>query len=64
MTLSEFVSALTNTSALITVTDSDDTQLIKFVASGSDYVLETTLASTVESVTIVNATSITVKLSE
>lgn len=62
MALSDFLATLTNTTANVTVIDSTDVELIKFVASGSAQILATTLAKTIDEITIVNAQNITIKL--
>ena len=63
MTLSDFITALTNTGATIKLVDSQNAELIRFVASGSAQLLATTLASTVDKITVEGSNQITVKLS-
>lgn len=62
MTLTQFFEILTNTSATITIIDSDDTELVKIVASGYEQLLADTLARTVAEVTVSTSTAIKVKL--
>jgi len=59
MTLSDFITALTNTGATIKLVDSQNAELIRFVASGSAQLL----ATTVDKITVEGSNQITVKLS-
>lgn len=62
MTLSEFMAALNNPSAVITVIDDDNTELIKLYAPGYAQLLAALLAREVDKVTVVNQAAITVVL--
>ena len=62
MTLSEFLAALNNPNAVVTVVDSDNTELVKIYASGYEQLLATLLAREVDKVTIANANGVTVLL--
>ena len=62
MTLQEFLAALTNAQALVTVVDSDDAELIKLYAAGYAQLLATLLAREVDTVTIANPQAVSVKL--
>ena len=64
MTLSEFLAALTNAQAVVTVQDNDGTELVKLFAAGYAQLLAELLAREVAQVTVVNQTAITVKLAE
>lgn len=61
MTLSEFLVALTNADALVTVIDGDK-ELVKLYAPGYNQLLAVLLAREVAQVTVVNPKAITVKL--
>ena len=62
MTLSEFLAALNNPQAVVTVNDSDNTELIKMYAAGYAQLLATLLAREVDKVTVVNQAAITILL--
>ena len=62
MTLSEFLTALNNPNMLITVQDSDNSELIKLYAAGHAQLLATLLAREIDKVTIVNPQNATVLL--
>ncbi len=62
MTLSEFLAALNNPNAVITVIDDDNTELIKLYAAGYAQLLATVLAREVDKVTVVKVDQITVLL--
>lgn len=64
MTLSEFLAALNNPQAVVTVLDSEtgNPELIKLYASGYEQLLAALLAREVDKVTIVNAAAVTVIL--
>ncbi len=62
MTLSEFLAALNNPQAVVTVIDDDNTELIKLYAAGYAQLLATLLAREVDKVTVVNQAAITVIL--
>jgi predicted YcjX-like family ATPase len=62
MTLSEFLAALNNPQAVVTVFDDDNTELIKLYAAGYAQLLATLLAREVDKVTVVNQAAITVIL--
>lgn len=62
MTLLEFFTALDNANAVITIIDSDDSELVKVYASGSDQLLATLLARDVDKIKVSSATAITVTL--
>lgn len=62
MTLSEFLVSLTNTDALVTVLDADNTELVKLYAPGYAQLIATLLAREVSKVTVVNPKAITVVL--
>lgn len=62
MTLSEFLAALNNPQAVVTVIDNDNTELIKLYAAGYAQLLATLLAREVDKVTVVNQAAITVVL--
>lgn len=62
MTLSEFLAALNNPQAVVTVIDDDNTELIKLYAAGYAQLLATLLAREVDKVTVVNQAAITVVL--
>lgn len=64
MTLTQFLAALTNTNMVVTVLDSNDTELVKMYAAGYQQLLETLLAKTVSQITFVSAQAVTVKLAE
>lgn len=62
MTLSEFLAALTNAQAVVTVIESDNTELVKLYAAGYSQLLATLLAREVDKVTIANANGVSVLL--
>ena len=62
MTLSEFLAALNNPNAVVTVVDSDNTELVKVYASGYEQLLATLLAREVDKVTIASANGVIVLL--
>ena len=64
MTLSEFLAALNNPQAVVTVLDSEtgNPELIKLYASGYEQLLAALLAIEVDKVSIVNAAAVTVLL--
>lgn len=62
MTLQEFLAALNNPNAVITVIDDDNTELIKLYAAGYAQLLATVLAREVDKVTVVKVDQITVLL--
>lgn len=64
MTLSEFLAALNNPQAVVTVLDSEtgNPELIKLYAAGYEQLLATLLAREVDKVTIVNQAAVTVIL--
>ena len=62
MTLTQFLAALTNTTAVVTVNDNDGSELVKLYASGYQQLLATLLAREVEEVTVVNNQAVTIKL--
>ena len=62
MTLQEFLAALNNPNAVITVIDDDSTELIKLYAAGYAQLLATVLAREVDKVTVVKVDQITVLL--
>lgn len=62
MTLSEFLAALNNPQAVVTIVDSDNTELIKFYAAGYAQLLAALLAREVDKVTIQSPQAITVLL--
>ena len=62
MTLSEFLAALNNPQAVVTVNDNDNTELIKMYAAGYAQLLATLLAREVDKVTVVNQAAITILL--
>ena len=62
MTLSEFLAALNNPQAVVTVIDDDNTELIKLYAAGYAQLLAALLAREVDKVTVVNQAAITVVL--
>ena len=69
MTLSDFFEALSNTNAVVTVSQKatetgNITELVKLYASGYGQLLSATLALTVDSITVVNANAITVVVDE
>lgn len=64
MTLSEFLIALTNSQMLVTILDSDNTELIKTYAPGYAQLVSSLLARTVDKITIVNNQAATIKLTE
>lgn len=64
MTLSEFLAALNNPNAVITVIDDDNTELIKLYAAGYAQLLATVLAREVDKVTVVKVDQITVLLKQ
>ena len=62
MTLQEFLAALTNAAAVVTVQENDGTELIKLYAAGYAQLLASLLGREVSTVTVVNPQAITVKL--
>lgn len=62
MTLSEFLAALTNPQAVVTVVDSDNTELIKLYAAGYSQLLSTLLSREIDKVTIAQMNAVTVLL--
>lgn len=64
MTVQQFLAALTNDKMLVTIVDSDDTELVKLYAQGYEQLLSTLLAREIATCTIVNPTSATLKLVE
>lgn len=64
MTLSDFLAALNNPQAVVTVVDSDSTELVKVNAAGYAQLLSTLLARTVDKVTISNANAVSVLLQQ
>lgn len=62
MTLSEFLSALNNPQAVVTVVDNDNTELIKLYAAGYAQLLASLLAREVDKVTIAQTNAVTVLL--
>ena len=62
MSLLDFFQALDNDNAVITILDSDNTELVKVYASGSSQLLATLLARTVGSFKVTSPTAITVTL--
>lgn len=62
MTLAEFLETFNNPQAVITVTDSNNTELIKFYAAGYEQLLSTLLDREVDKVTIVQMNAVTVLL--
>ena len=63
MTLSEFLASLQNAGAIqVTVLDSDNTELVKLFAAGYSQLLVSLLARTVEKVTILNQSAVSVVL--
>ena len=62
MTLSEFLAALTNAQAVVTVIESDNTELVKLYAAGYSQLLATLLAREVDKVTSANAKGVSVLL--
>lgn len=62
MTLSEFLAALNNPNAVVTVVDSDNTELVKVYASGYAQLIAELLAREVDKVTIASANGVTVLL--
>lgn len=69
MTLSDFFEALSNTNAVVTVSQKATetgaiTELVKLYASGYQQLLSATLALTVDSFTVSSPTAITVVVEE
>jgi predicted YcjX-like family ATPase len=62
MTLSEFLAALNNPNAVVTVNNDDGTELIKLYAAGYAQLLAALLAREIDKVTVVNQAAITVLL--
>lgn len=62
MTLAEFLAALNNPNAVVTVVDDNDSELIKLYAAGYEQLLAALLEREVDVVTIVNQAAITLKL--
>ena len=64
MTLSDFLAALNNPQAVVTVVESDNTELVKVNAAGYAQLLATLLAREVDKVTVANANSLSVLLKQ
>lgn len=62
MTLAEFLVTLVDGAIVITVQESDGTELVKVNAGGYEQLLATLLGREVEKITIQNPKAITVKL--
>lgn len=62
MTLAEFLAALNNPQAVVTVLDSDNTELIKLFAAGYEQLLAELLSREVDKVTIAQMNAVTVLL--
>lgn len=62
MTLSEFLTALNNPGAVVTIIESNNTELIKLYAAGYAQLLASLLAREVDKVTVTNTNAITVVL--
>ena len=62
MTLSQFLAALNNAQAVVTILDNDNTELVKVYAAGYEQLLATLLAREVDKVTIVQSNAVTVLL--
>lgn len=62
MTVQEFLAALNNPNAVVTVTENDGTELIKLYAAGYQQLVHTLLGREIAQVTVVNPQAITVKL--
>ena len=64
MKLEDFLAALKNNTAVITVKDEDDNELIKLFAPGYSQLVTSLLERVVDEVVIQNLQSIIVKLAE
>ena len=64
MTLEQLITAITQAKIIITVLDSNDTELIKFYTGGQSYLAEDLLDRKVANIKIENQTTIVVELKD
>lgn len=64
MTLQQLITAITQAKIIISVLDSNDTELIKFYTGGQNQLASTLLSREVANIKIENANTITVELKD